>query len=705
MRATSPTGLPGKIWAWVRRHPAVVITLLGVIVFTALFGAIWVRRFWAFQTFAWDLGIYNQALYDTTFTSHFFYYTVDLPAGNGGNLLAVHFSPLLITLVPFYALDPGPGTLLVLQALALALGAIPTFLIARRRLKSETLAGLFAVAYLASPLTYGTGWYDFHSEALIPVCVLFAFYFYISGRFKLFLVAWVVSLAVIETIAPFLIIFAVAGLVGALVARMRHKFTDKSWEELAVATLVAGIWFGATTLLLTSINPNGATAGPGYAQRFSLLGASGLYDVFLQAALQPGSAVAALGFQSGEKVLYIALVLGGFGFLPIFGEKRYLVPVAVWVAFAVLSNSHGYYKIGDQFTAYVLPFLVVGAIGGFARVRGWVRRLTPVPAAPRRDWSPGIPSLLLILAVIVSSVASPLLPTPVGNYTFISHGVPVVTAEEQALHKVIALIPPGASVLTTTDIFPEVSSRPNAFVFPQSAFFRWNTSLPQALGSYANQSDYVLFDYSLQELGRYLLPGFLNLTSYTLVAEDLGACLYAKHWSGPPLLFEPFVMTIAGGDLNALSGTVDLHDATPAGPALRSGSNTVAGGHMWSGPDLPTIPPGVYTATLYLRITSATHGALLKVAIGALPLEVAAQITNPTSQGHDYSYSTSSDPAGLVTVAGATINASGNAAVTVTNLTLQFTWTPNNYLETSGIFAVSGVHVILYTVTLTQTAI
>ena len=169
------------IGSGLRRWRALLAVGIFVAAFVGLASDLLIQRYLAFQTSAWDLGNYNQAFYDTLYGHGFFYYTADLPSGNGGQLFTAHFSPILLALLPFYSVAPGPPTLLVLETLAAGLAALPFYVFARGELRSARWATALAAAFLASPVLLGILWYDFHPEAFLPVAVLSALVCYRSA--------------------------------------------------------------------------------------------------------------------------------------------------------------------------------------------------------------------------------------------------------------------------------------------------------------------------------------------------------------------------------------------------------------------------------------------------------------------------------------------------------------------------------------------
>ena len=89
------------------------------------------------------------------------------------SLLAFHFEPMLLLLVPLYALGGGAALLLVVQAVAVAAGALPAYRSARYAAGSALGGVAVASAYLLSPLGQWAVLADFHTSTLAaPLLVL-----------------------------------------------------------------------------------------------------------------------------------------------------------------------------------------------------------------------------------------------------------------------------------------------------------------------------------------------------------------------------------------------------------------------------------------------------------------------------------------------------------------------------------------------------
>ena len=116
----------------------------------------------------------------------------------GRNLLGDHASLILIFLIPLYWIVPGTMTLLVVQAIVVAAGAISIYLLAKHVLNSGAMALSAAFLWLANPALNGGAMENFHPDSFlalfIPLCLFAAF----TKRWRLFAIAVVLSLLVKE---------------------------------------------------------------------------------------------------------------------------------------------------------------------------------------------------------------------------------------------------------------------------------------------------------------------------------------------------------------------------------------------------------------------------------------------------------------------------------------------------------------------------
>ena len=83
--------------------------------------------------------------------------------------------------MPLYWISPASSGCSSAQALALAVAAIPVYLLGRRFLHNSWLAALAAFAFLLTPALGWLNLENFHPDSFEVPLALFAFYFLTSG--------------------------------------------------------------------------------------------------------------------------------------------------------------------------------------------------------------------------------------------------------------------------------------------------------------------------------------------------------------------------------------------------------------------------------------------------------------------------------------------------------------------------------------------
>lgn len=186
------------------------------LVFAGLYATVSVARFERLATRSFDLGIYEQAI------RH--YANLQAPIvdieGAGANFLGDHWEPTIAVFAPFYRLFPSPVTLLVGQAVVIALAVAPI-----TRAGMRHLGNWPGVAVgLAFGMSYGNQAavdFDFHGVCLAVPLLAFALEAFLAGRWAA-AVAWAAPLVLVKEDLGLTV--AALGLVLALVGARRWGF-------------------------------------------------------------------------------------------------------------------------------------------------------------------------------------------------------------------------------------------------------------------------------------------------------------------------------------------------------------------------------------------------------------------------------------------------------------------------------------------------
>jgi len=133
---------------------AVAISL----VFASSYSFLAIRKYDAHQTRG-NLSAYAQSMWNTingNFMSSTFNYSVHNYWENqfreinvkNSPILGIHFSPILLTLLPVYAISPHPQSLIIMQAIILAVSSCVIFIIAKKILNNLVVSYIIQLSYL-----------------------------------------------------------------------------------------------------------------------------------------------------------------------------------------------------------------------------------------------------------------------------------------------------------------------------------------------------------------------------------------------------------------------------------------------------------------------------------------------------------------------------------------------------------------------------
>jgi uncharacterized membrane protein len=437
--------LPATRWAAVAGRAGLVAACLLALGYAAFMSALTLARHNAFLTHSFDLGIHDQALYTLLRDGYMRSTQYGATAYGTGpiNYIADHFSPIFYLVAPVYALWQDARSLLVLQSLLLGLGAIPVYLIARRRLNSAALSVALSAAYVLYPALHGVNTFDFHQIALVTPLLLWALYFLERDRLRPFLLFLALALITKEEVGLTVAAFGVY----LFFARRRYALG---------AGLAA---FGAAYFVVVVGYVMPALGGIPQVYRFGGLmaeGSTGLPAVARTLLTNPLYVLTYIITDPGKLTFLVQLLT------PVIGAP--LLAGAAWVlalpglAVALLSSVAPNYSIASHYSAITTPFVFFMAVLGLARLD--VRKFN---------------RLALAAAVLVAGLGM--------NYEYgwlygkLFHGFPQPTPHQQAAASFFAQIPRDASVSTLSDLLPHLSNRENVYLFPA-----------------VNDADYILFD-------------------------------------------------------------------------------------------------------------------------------------------------------------------------------------------------------------------
>ena len=411
--------------------------------FAAGFAALSVLQHRAFWTGRFDVGNLVQAVWST---AHGNFLSVTGLQGKQISRLGAHFDPVVAAFAPLWWLWPDASLLLTCQALAVATGAVPVYLLGRRHLGSEWAAAGFALAYLLHPATQWLVLDDFHPVAFATPLLLWGFWFLDGGRLLPFAVVAAAACLTKEQIG---LVVAAMGLWYALRPSGRRA-------GLAIAAAGTAVSLLAVAVVVPHYAPGG---GSPFEGRYASVGGSpaGIVETALT---DPGTIVGAA--TDGRDLSYLAGLLLPLLLLPLASPLTALT-AAPELALNLLSDTRTQTSIHFHYTAGALPGLFTAAILGAARLRrryAWSRR----PDGR---------------AVVVSTVAAGLLLGPLPLWSHVPFGSDVAAREHlvglhaAAAARAVRLVPPNAAVSATNTLGAHLSERRRVFSFPVLGEASW----------------------------------------------------------------------------------------------------------------------------------------------------------------------------------------------------------------------------------------
>jgi uncharacterized membrane protein len=411
--------------------------------YAAGFSALSILRYRSFNAGRFDLGNMTQAVWAT---AHGHPLAVTNLHGHQVSRLGSHIDPILVVFAPLWWLWPSPSMLLSAQAVAIALGALPVFWLARKHLGSERAALGFALAYLLYPAVEWLTLNEFHPVALACPLLLYAFWYLDEDRLVPF-----AAFAAIAALTKEEIPLVIAGM-GLWYAFSRRRF------RLGGAIALIGLVTTLVSVELVLPHFNDGASSEFYG-RYDALGNS------------PREILATV-FTHPDRFLTQAFDWRGIGYL-----AELLLPLALLFAAAplvlvaaipelglnLLSATHTQTSIHHHYTAGLIPPLIAASVLGAGRLaRGDARRGVALAAL----------AVVVTLGANYRLGAFPLwrgLPGAGSYEASAAH----VSAHDRAAERALRLIPKGDVVSATNSLGSHLSARRRFLSFPYVQDAQW----------------------------------------------------------------------------------------------------------------------------------------------------------------------------------------------------------------------------------------
>lgn len=390
-------------------------------------------KFANFTAGAYDLVIFDQAVRS--------YSQFRLPVaivkgvhndfGPGFTVLGDHWSPILAVLAPLYWVFDDPRTLLVAQAVLLAVAAVPLWVFARRALGGR-VAYAVAVAYTISWPVVEAAAFDFHEVAFVPLLTAVMLERWQAGRRSAVVAAALALLCVKEDMG---LLVAGFGLV---------LLTQRGQRRLGGAFVVGGVAF---TGLASQVLIPAFGGRRDYYWAYGALG-DGMSEAVRTIVTDPLTAVGLLGTPPVKLVTLLLLL--GTTLLVAVRSPLLLMAVPLLAERMLASSFSNWWVPAYHYNAFLVVAVVAAGVDG-------VRRL-----APRRwvtAWAAGVVVFGVACVPFFSlrALADP------GSYR--------LDGRERAAAAAVAVVPDGVLVEAANNLAPALSGRSTVLLWDRTP--RW----------------------------------------------------------------------------------------------------------------------------------------------------------------------------------------------------------------------------------------
>ncbi len=473
----------------------VLLSLAIAGVFAFLYGANSILRYMHFESAAFDLGIFGQAVWHLS--------AFEAPASTirgYDNLFGDHFHPILALAAPAFWVWDDVRSLLVLQSLVLASSSLAVYWVACRRFGTAA-AVAWSTAYLLSWGLIEAARFDFHEIVFaVPLVALAC--------------ALVVEEKMGAALAPVLALLLVKEDLAFLVAAFGIVYLLRRHWLSGVALIAAGIgWFALATEVIIPALADGRSFpywnypafgdGPGEAVRII--------------ATHPWRLVTE-AVDAHNKLSTGFFLLAPFAFLSLLSPLVVLlVPL---VAERVFNDNPVFWTRYYHYTATSVPVLAIAAIDGLRRIRDRFgvrdRAIVAISAG------------LVVLAVLGNYPRLPFEDLARGSRWRL-------TDSERAGNEILRGISPDAAVIAQDVIAPHVSQRDKVWILPIFLRKEDHGLLPPFRARTADADvvvvnvDLPLYHETPRMLARYLSS--LPAQGFVLTRSDGPWLLYEKGQS------------------------------------------------------------------------------------------------------------------------------------------------------------------------------
>jgi len=335
-----------------------------LILFCIVYCLISLVNHYSYRTYAFDLGIYNNCLYQY---GHFHKNHYPYLHYMFTNFLADHFSLYTVILSPLYYIFGSP-TLLYIQILSVLFGSVGIYKIVEQRFKESFIPEIAMIHFLSFFGIYSALAFDYHDNVVSAMLMPWFIYYFNNKNIKM-TILFAILIVIGKENMPIWLAFVAAGL-------YLLNLKDKEKRKIALWVSIASLIYVVVIIKFVMPAMDPMMAKNGYnAFQYSILGKDG-QEIIHNLTHEPLKIIKAL-FVNPEKdmpeldyikmELYICLLLSGGWMLLI--RPQYIVMLIPIIAQKVFHNDFGKWGITYHYSIELAPIVIIGFYDGLAYIK------------------------------------------------------------------------------------------------------------------------------------------------------------------------------------------------------------------------------------------------------------------------------------------------------------------------------------------------
>lgn len=221
----------------IKKNKTTTIAVIFCFVYALAFSLISIHRFWQFDVFYYDFGIFDTALWKV---AHFQAPIIEHFRLGGKWIFADHFNPSIFFLSPLYWFTDKSEVMLVAQSVIVAISGSIIYFIGKKVTKNTIFSLGVMVSYLLFISVQNALITYFHEATISTLPLVLAIYFFITKKYKWYFLSFLIFLGGKES--NFAVGISLA--IGILLLDFKHN------RKLSIGTALISLIWGLVAIKL-----------------------------------------------------------------------------------------------------------------------------------------------------------------------------------------------------------------------------------------------------------------------------------------------------------------------------------------------------------------------------------------------------------------------------------------------------------------------